>query len=284
MDVSVAIVSFNTRTLLARAIEAVQVDTGHCAVEIIVVDNASQDGSAEMVRARFPAVTVLANADNRYYAAGNNQAVAASRGRHVLILNPDVELGPGALAGMVAYLDRHPDVGALGIPMRFPDGRLQRNGSRQRTYRQLLLEYTVVGLLRPRARRRALERYWYGDWDRSTERDVDVIPGSCLMVRREVVDRVGVFDERLRLYFTEDDWCARIRLAGFRIVHAPVGEAVHPESASVEQVRALARRIYFEDMVRYTAKHFGRGRAAWLWTLTRPTRLALDLSAAWRSA
>jgi GT2 family glycosyltransferase len=111
---------------------------------------------------------------------------------------------------------------------------------------------------------------------------VDVLPGSCLLVRREVLQRVGGLDERLRMYFAEDDWCLRIRAAGFRVRYAAVGAVVHPEGASVRQARRLARRMYFDDLVRYTRKHFGRHRAAALWALTRPTRWALDAAGSWR--
>jgi GT2 family glycosyltransferase len=162
--------------------------------------------------------------------------------------------------------------------MRFADGTLQRNCARARTYRQFLLEYTAIGLLCPGVRKRTLDRYWYADWNRESDRDVDVVPGSCLMVRREAIDRVGGFDERLLLYFSDDDWCVRIAKAGYRVAYATVGQALHTEGASAGQAPRLARRMYFNDMVRYVAKHFGRARAAWLWLLTKPTRWALDLA------
>jgi GT2 family glycosyltransferase len=278
MDVSVAIVNYNTRAQLEQSIAAAWADSDKVAVEVLVVDNASRDGSAGMVSERFPFATLVVNPVNLFYSKANNQAIASARGRYVLILNPDAILRKDTLAAMVDYLDRHPDIGGLGVPMRFADGQLQRNCARARTYRQFLLEYTAIGTLCPGARRRALDRYWYADWDRRSDRDVDVVPGSCLMVRREAIDRAGGFDERLLLYFSDDDWCIRIRKAGYRVVYALVGEAIHGEGASARQDRRMARRMYFQDMVRYVAKHFGRARAAWLWLLTRPTRWALDLT------
>jgi GT2 family glycosyltransferase len=282
IDLSIAIVSFNTRAVLERTLDAVLADTSGLAVEILVVDNASGDGSAAMVRERYPSVKLLANATNRFYTAANNQAMAASRGRYILILNSDARPERGTLPAMLACLDANQDVGALSPCMRFPDGRLQRNCARLRSYELFLLEYTPIGLLRWRRRRRAVADCWYDDWDRSTAREVEVVPGSCMMVRREVIDRVGGFDERLRLYFGEDDWCRRIRAAGFKVMYAAVGSVVHPEGASTVQVRRLARRLYFEDMVTYADKHFGSARARWLWALAQPTRWALDLSAALR--
>jgi GT2 family glycosyltransferase len=205
--------------------------------------------------------------------------MAASRGRYILVLNSDAVPERGTFEEMLAFMDVHPDVGALSPRMQFPDGRLQRNCARLRNYDLFLLEYTALGLLLRRRRGAALSDCWYRGWDRTTTRDVDVIPGSCMLVRRDVLDRIGGFDERLRLYFAEDDWCARIRAAGFRVVYAAVGRVTHSEGASTASVRPLARKMYFDDMVRYANKHFGRPRALLLWGLTRPTRIALDVSA-----
>jgi GT2 family glycosyltransferase len=277
-DVSIVVVSFNTREVLEETLAAVDDDTAGVSAELIVVDNASRDGSPELVRARFPKAALIENPENRYYSAANNQGLAAGRGRYLLVLNSDAAPRRGTIPAMIRYMDRHTDVGALSPRMEFPDGRVQRNCARRRPYAQFLYEYTLLGLLRPGARRACLDRCWYGDWDRLTERDVDVLPGSCLMVRRDAIERAGRLDERLLLYFTEDDWCDRLQQAGFRVVYAPIGAVVHPESTSVALVRREARGIYFDDMIRYVGKHFGRTRAIWLLVLSKPTRWLLDLS------
>lgn len=282
MDLSVSIVSFNTRDLLAQTIRATLADTRGLTAEVIVVDNASHDGSAAMVRQAFPMVRLIQNPENRYFSAAHNQAIAVSRGRHVLVLNSDAEPRPGTLPALVAHLEAHSGVGALSARMLFPDGRVQRNCARFSPYALFLLDCTIWGLIRPRHHRRVRSEIWYGDWDRLTEREVDVLPGSFIMVRREALDAAGLLDERLRLYFVEEDWCWRIRRAGYQVVYVPVGAVVHPEGASVRQVRRLARRIYFEDMVRFVEKRYGRARARWLWMLTRPTRWGLDLAEALR--
>ena len=282
VDLSVVLVNYNTRELLGRTIAAVLTAGASLAVEVVVVDNASADGSAEMVREQFPGVRLLANDHNRFYAPGNNQGIAATRGRYVLVLNPDARPEPGTLEAMVAWMDAHPDAGVMAPLLAFSDGRVQRNCATLRTFEQFLLEYTVWGLLRPGRRRTVLDSHWYGAWDRSTPRDVGVVPGSCMLVRRSVIDQVGAFDERLLMYFTEDDWCLRIAAGGWRVCYAPVGRVVHDESASVVQRRRPTRAIYFRDMVRYTRTHFGPGRALVLRVLAEPTRWLLDLSAAIR--
>jgi GT2 family glycosyltransferase len=283
IDLSVILASYNTRDLLARTLAALLAPAGQAGdgrpaptTEVIVVDNASADGSAAMVGERFPAAIVVANAENRYYTAANNQGLAIGRGRHFLVLNPDAEPSPGTIRAMVDWIDARPEVGAMTTSMYFPDGRLQQNCARATTWPVLLLDYTALGLMRPVARRRMLDAHWYAGWDRTTAREVDVIPGSCMLVRREAIERAGGFDEGLRMYFAEDDWCGRIRATGFAVMYAPVGAVTHAESASVRQARRQARRIYFEDMARYAAKHFGPSRGALLRAMAWPTRLALD--------
>ena len=277
-DLSILIVSYNTRDLLKQTIQAALADMASLDGEIIIVDNASVDGSPEMVRKRFPSVRLMANANNRFYSAANNQAMAACSGRHILILNSDVEIQPGTLPTLVRYLDDHPEAGGVTARMYFPDGRLQHNCARFNSYPLLLLEYTFMRGVQPRRYRRVRTEAWYAGWDRQTEQEVDVAPGSFLMVRREAIEAAGGFDEQLRLYFTEDDWCWRIKQAGFKVMYLPVGGAVHPEGASTVQVRQMARRIYFGDMITYARKYFGQWRAGWLWLLTRPTYWGMALA------
>jgi hypothetical protein len=271
VDLSVCVVSFNTRDLLARALRSAAEDAGAFDHEVIVVDNASHDGSVAMVRAVFPAGRVVVNSENRFFAAAQNQALAMSRGRYLLVLNPDTEIRRGTLPTLLQYLDRNPAVGAVTAPLFFPDGPRQPTCSRFATYADLLLEHTILGLLLPRRRRRRDRARRYADWDRCSEREVEVMPGSFILLRRATLDAVGGFDERLRLYFNDDDWCVRARRAGLPLVFVPVPGAVHVERASARQVPRLARRLFFGDLVRYVQTHFGRRRAWWLWALTRPT-------------
>ncbi len=284
IDLTVAIVSFNTCDVLAGTIEGVLADSGSLAMEVIVVDNASRDGSAAMVRERFPRVRLIENRTNRFYSAANNQAIAAGRGRYLLVLNSDARPEPGTLKAMVSFMDANPRAGALSPRMRFPDGRLQRNCARAWSYDLLLYEYTPVGLFRPQARRRARASYWYADWDRTTAREVEVIPGSCMLVRRDAIARTGGFDERLVMYFSEDEWCTRIRAAGYTIVYAPIGDMVHAEGVSTASVRRLARRLYYEDMVTYARLRWGPARAQRLRACAAPMRLAQDIASVLRCA
>ena len=276
MDLSIVIVSHNVRAQTVTAVAAALADSSGLDAEVIVVDNASGDGSVAELRSRFSAVTIVENSVNCYYTAANNQGFALARGKFVLVLNPDAEILPGTLPTLLGALDDRPDVGLASCRMLWPDGRIQRNCCAQRSYLSLLLDNTVLGLLLLGWRNRIRLREWYADWDRRSEREVGVLPGSFLLVRRQVLEDVGGFNESLRLYFAEDDWCARVRQGGHSVRYLPVGGVVHPEGASVRQSPRLARRLYFEDLERYVGERFGRRRAVLLAAMARPFRIGLN--------
>jgi GT2 family glycosyltransferase len=235
------------------------------------VDNASSDGSAAMVAAEFPWVRLVANPENRGFTAGNNQGLALSRGRYILFLNPDTVLVADALAVMVAYLESHRNVGALGPQLRYGDGRLQPSCRRFPTFVTALFESTPLAWHWPNnpwAR-------WYrmedltpstppslpgkGDGGMGADAgiDVDWLIGAALMVRREVLDRVGGFDEGYFMYSEELDLCRRIKEAGWQIVYLPSAQIIHYEGRSSEQAIA-ARHIRFQtSKVRYFREFHG---------------------------
>ncbi len=280
MKLSVCIASFNTRELLKRTIRAVLDDAQGFDLEVIVIDNASSDGSGAMVRDNFPGVRLEINSENSFFTAAYNRAFHLSQREYLLALNSDAEIQPGTLPAMLRYVRERPDVHVLTTKMLFPDGRVQRNCSRFPTFELILLDHTFLGIL-PR-RRRLRANAWYADWNRLSEREVDVIPGSLILMSREVLRAAGGFDERFRLYFAEDDWCFRVKQAGYKVMYAPLGGVIHPESSSVRQIQRLARRIYFEDLAAYAEKYFGPRKAKWLRILSRPTRLGLDIAQVWR--
>jgi hypothetical protein len=278
MDLTIVVVSFNTREHLERTLSAAIADCAGLEAEIVVIDNASEDTSAAAVRAGFPAVRLITNAENRFYTAANNQGFAAARGRYVLVLNSDAEIRPGTLGALLEALDARPEVGVASCRLTWPDGRLQRNCATERSYQSLLLGETLLGFLLAPVRARLRARDWYAGWDRESEREVGVLPGSFLLIRRSALDDVGGFDEDLRLYFAEDELCARIRQRGHGVRYLPVGAVVHEEGASVRRIPRRARRIYFEDLERYAGKRFGPARARLLAILAWPVRLGLDLA------
>lgn len=254
IDLSVVIVNWNVRDLLRRCLETI-VAAQSPVVEVIVVDNASSDGSAEMVHTAFPRATLIANADNRGFPAANNQGLAAARGRFVMILNPDTEIVGDALARMVAYLDAHPEAGALGPQLVNPDGSIQSSHRRFPTFATALFESTWLQGIAPR---HLLRRFYMDDTPADTTHEVDWVTGACIAVRRGVLDRVGGFDEGFFMYSEELDWCKRIKSAGWKIVYLPEAKVIHHAGKSSEQAVA-ARHINFQtSKVRYFRKHHGR--------------------------
>jgi GT2 family glycosyltransferase len=298
---SIVIVNWNVRDLLAECLRSVTDDEGRKAedrlssfvvrrsspIEVIVVDNASSDGSAAMIAAEFPWVRLIANAENRGFTGGNNQGLAVSAGRYVFFLNPDTVVVGDALATMVAYLDAHPDVGALGPQLRYGDGSLQSSCRRFPTFATALFESTPLAWHWPHnpwARRYRMEDLTpssppfplrgtqaalaepalslskgkgAGGLGEDGGIDVDWLVGAALMVRREALAQIGGFDEGYFMYSEELDLCRRIKQAGWRIVYLPAAQIIHYEGKSSEQIIA-ARHIRFQtSKVRYFRKFHG---------------------------
>ncbi len=259
MQLSIVIVSYNTRDDLRGCLESLQ--AVQPAPEIIVVDNASSDGSADMVRADFPHVRLLAQTRNTWFCGGNNIGIQAASGDYILLLNPDTVVQPGALEHLTAFLDTHPDYTGATAQLRYPDGSRQRTCSRIPTYAYLLLEHTPLGWLFPGGRRKTAARHWYAEWERDTDQDVEVLPGSCLLLRRGLQ-----LDSDLLLYFPEDDLARRTPGAKWRFLADAV--IIHKEKSVTRTWRAT--EIYFRDLLVYTRRHHGAARAALLWLLSHP--------------
>jgi GT2 family glycosyltransferase len=275
-DVSIVIVSYNTREALRRCLESIRTHHGGLDLEVIVVDNGSRDGSVPMAREVMPGALVIAPGRNTWFTGGNNIGIRRATAEYVWILNPDTALRPGTLPTMLAYLRAHPRVGAVSCQMRFPDGRVQRTGSRMPGYADLVLDYSVLGLLLKPWRDRRRARMWLAGWPRDSTRPVEVVPDSNLMAPLALVRRLGAYDERFKLYFTEDDLCRRILEAGYEVHFVGDAVLVHEEGASVGQARRLASRVYFEDLLRFAEKHHGGSRARLLRALVWPTRRSTD--------
>lgn len=264
MKLSVVIVNYNTLDHLRACLPALKAST--LQPEIIIVDN---DGTAQPVASEFPAIVYLPQPVNRWFCGGNNVGIAAAQGEYVLLLNPDTVPQADALATMVAFLDLQPDYRGVTLQLRYPDGSIQRTASRLPTYQWLLLNHTPLGLLLGGWRDRVNQRHWYAGWDRDSARDVEVMPGSCLMLRRADLQ----LDDNLLLYFPEDDLAQRYAGDKFRFLSDT--HITHHEK-SVTQTW-LATRVYYHDLLVYTRKHHGALAAGLLWLLSRPLLWAMAL-------
>lgn len=251
MDLSIVIVNWNTREMLRDCLRSVLSGLGPLAAEILVSDNASSDGSVEMVRAEFPAVRLIVNDRNLGFAGGNNVALRVATGRHVLLLNTDTLVHGDVLPEAVAWLDAHPAVGVLGPRVLNADGSVQPSCSAFPSLRHLAMQ--TLGLTRIAA----LDAYRMTGWDRASERRVDVISGAAMFVRRAAMAEVGLLDEAFFFYGEETDWCHRFRRAGWELVFAPIPEITHFGNGSAGRLNHRRDVLMTEGTTRLHRKHGG---------------------------
>jgi GT2 family glycosyltransferase len=260
-ELSVVVLSWNTRDLLLACLAALFAEQPAVRREVIVVDNGSTDGSAAAVAAAFPQVALLANAENRLYSAGNNQGVAAARGEFVCLLNSDTEVRPGALDRLVAFLRAHPGHGAVAPKLVDPDGTVQRACQRFPTLFTALYFDSWWGTFWPG--RRAQDRYLMRDFDHAHSRDVEQPPGACLCMRREEYVRRGGLDEALPLFFNDVDLCKRLWRDGRRIHYLAEAEVLHHRGGSTRHFGRMLV-VWHQDRLAYYEKHYGRWVRLWL--------------------
>lgn len=259
MDVSVIIVSWNVWGWLAPCLASVRAALEGIAGEIIVVDNASTDGTPERVREAFPEVRLLRNPVNRGFPAANNQGMAIARGRYFFLLNPDTVVLDGAIASLIAFADAHPKAGVIGPQLLNPDGTVQSSRRRFPTFWTALFESTWW---QPYAPRGILRHYYVLDRPDDEVQEVDWVTGAAMLVRREAVEQVGPMDEGFFMYAEELDWCRRMRAAGWRVFYNPVAKVIHHGGRSSDQVPAVQHLAFQRSKIRYFRKHHGPVAAA----------------------
>ncbi|MCE5187073.1 MAG: glycosyltransferase family 2 protein [Planctomycetaceae bacterium] len=235
MDLSIVLVNWNTRQILAGCLDSIYEQTRGITFEVLVVDNASTDGSARMVRDRFPQATLVANEQNRGFAAANNQGIRMAKGDYILLLNSDTLVLDNALAKSVEFARRHPEAGVVGCRVLNADRSLQPSCFMYPSLLNLFLLTTYLSRLFRRHPFFGRERM--GWWDRSNVREVEVVTGCFMLVRRRAFESVGLLDEAYFMYGEETDWCCRAHRAGWKLLFTPDAEIVHLGGASSRQVR-----------------------------------------------
>jgi GT2 family glycosyltransferase len=259
-ELSVVIVNYNTRDLLALCLASLQDHAPAVPYEIIVVDNASSDESSRMIQEDFPSVKCLASDTNLGFAAGHNRGVAQASGRVLLLLNPDTRVEEGVLDTLLAFLREHQDVGVLGCRQIDERSWPQLCYGRDPT---MLTEWQrrndTLGLARgnERVRNRVDGRY-------SGPSDVDWLTGACMMMRRQVYTRLGGMDEGYWLYFEDADLCRRVRRTGLRVVYHPGVSIFHYRGAAMQKFRPVSSVAYRAAQLRYVRIHRGMLPAAFV--------------------
>jgi GT2 family glycosyltransferase len=261
IDASIVILNYNTREHLRTCLTALLAEGstalsgGSLQAEVFVVDNASADGSAEMVAAEFDWVRLIRSPRNGGYAFGNNQALRLARGAAVLILNPDTLLPPGSLAALVKTLRCHPEAGIVGPKLVRPDGSMHL-ACRRSFPTPSVAFYRLTGLSRVFAASERFGRYNLTYVDPDVAIEVDSVCGACMLVRRSVIERIGLLDEQFFMYGEDLDWCLRAREAGWTVRYEPSIVVQHQHGAASRQ-RAFRTNVYFfRAMDLFYRKHY----------------------------
>ncbi|MCB9139521.1 MAG: glycosyltransferase family 2 protein [Caldilineaceae bacterium] len=265
IDLSILVVNWNTHDFLCACLTSLEAERinicGHPMVqkcqtapscEVIVVDNASQDGSIDMVHRKFPWVRLIENDHNVGFALANNQAIVQSRGRYVLLLNSDTIVHPGALEELVTFMDGHPLAGACGARLLNGDGTLQHAchpmlSPQREVWRLLLLDHLYPRATYPMAR-----------WNGVEPRPVETIKGACLLLRRQALDEIGLLDDRYFMYTEEVDLCYRLALAGRQLWYVPTAVVTHfGGRSSVQTAEEMYMQLY-RSKIQFFHKFGGR--------------------------
>ena len=260
-ELAVVVVNHNAGDFLPLCISTIHAAAGDLDLDVVLVDNASTDGSTELVARAHPSLRVFENRVNRGFAAAANQGVRATTAPFVLLLNPDAEITGGSLASLVKVAADRPRAAVVGPLVRNSDGSLQASARKVPG----LLESLGHAFLGPFVPNNRFSRaYTMAEWDRSSEREVEWVSGCAMLVRREAFDAVGGFDEGYFMYVEDVDICTRLRKVGWSVLFCPELEVVHETGVSA---RKQSRRLAFEhsrSIYRYFAKHRARGPASLL--------------------
>ena len=255
MDLSIILVNWNTRDLLAQCLDSVYANPPSNRFEVLVVDNASTDGSAAVVRQRYPSAHLLESETNVGFAAGNNLALRVATGKYLLMLNPDTQVRPRAFDALKVFMDSAPHAGAAGARLLGPDGTQQPACRPAPTLLREACDLFQVDRLYP------VSQYRTKAWDLSQPHRVDVVQGTCMLLRRKAVESVGLLDEGYFMYSEEVDLCHRLRQHGWQIWWVPRAVVVHYGAQSTQQARAKMFLHLYRSKVRFFRKHYGAATA-----------------------
>lgn len=265
VDLSVVILNYNTREHLRACLRSIQaegstslsVNGAPLVAEAVVVDNASTDGSAQMVEREFPWVSVIRAPYNGGFAYGNNLALGTTLGDAVLLLNPDTLVEPGALGELLSRLKARPEAAVVGPKLVRPDGSLHL-AARRAFPTPLVSFFRLSGLSAMAPRSHVLGRYNLANLHPDQPSEVDAVCGACMLVRCAAIDQVGGLDERYFMYAEDLDWCLRFRAAGWTIRYEPSAVVRHQHSTAARARRLATTYHFFRSMELFYRKHYAR--------------------------
>jgi len=265
MKLTVVIVNYNVKTYLAQCLHSVSRAIRGLSAEVIVVDNASTDGSVEELSAAYPWVKFIPNTDNRGFSCANNQAIRESASDYVLLLNPDTVVGEEVLEACVAFMDSHPDAGGVGVRMLKDDGSFAWE-SRRGVPTLMTSFYKMVGLCSLFPQSRIFGKYYMRYLDENEVNRIDIISGAYMMLRRSALDEVGLLDETFFMYGEDIDLSYRLLKAGYNNYYLP-HSIVHYKGESTQKTSFRYVRNFYNAMLIFYDKHFRNQR--WMSLLVR---------------
>lgn len=253
IDISVVIVGWNARHYLELCLDSLAKAPPRRSMEVLVVDNASTDGSVEMIEAKFPLVKLIKSSENVGFARGNNVAIRQCHGRYIALVNPDVIVFPGCLDALADFMDENPKVGNVGPRVLNPDMSMQSTCRRFPTLWNNFCSASGLSSRFKSSRFFAGEHMFYFPHDRTLA--VDVLVGCFSMIRREAFDTVGLLDEGLFMYGDDVDWCRRARNAGWEVVFYPGGQAIHDRGKITAPYPVRFAVAQQQSILHYWTKH-----------------------------
>lgn len=256
VDVSIIIVNWNTRDILRDCLSSVYEQTKDITFEIIVIDNASSDGSTQMIQKEFPQVILIDNAENLGFGAANNQGMQIAKGCYVLLLNSDTVILEGAIQKTLYFANHHPQAAVVGVRNHNANGNLVKNCFQFASVQNLLI--STLGLHRMFPKNHFFGRERMTWWDFQTIREVDVVAGCYMLVRRRAIDSVGMMDERYFMYGEEMDWCWRFQQAGWKTLYYPDAQIMHYGGMSAAQNPVGMRLEQQRSFLCFVEKRQGR--------------------------
>lgn len=257
LDASIIIVNFNTRQLTLDCLQSVYASSTSYSYEVIVVDNASYDGSVEAIRKAYPQIRLIANNDNTGFAVANNQGMKIAKGRYILLLNSDTVVQLDTLQTMIGFMDRHPEMGASGCKVILPDGSLDKACKRGFPTPSASFYY-AFGISRLFPDRPKFNQYQLEHLSPDDEYPVDCLVGAFMLVRRETIDQVGGLDETFFMYGEDIDWCYRIKEAGWGIFYYPRTYIVHYKGGSARRKPLKITYEFHRAMWVFHRKHYAK--------------------------
>lgn len=260
MKLSVIIVNYNVKFFLEECLYSVQEASKDIAVEIFVVDNNSVDGSCSMVKEKFPGVNLIENKKNTGFAFANNQAIKLSKGEYVLLLNPDTVVEEDTFEKVISFMDKHAEAGSLGVKMIDGSGRFLPESKRALPTPDVAF-YKIFGLSALFPRSRKFGRYHLGYLDKESIHEVEILSGAFMLIRKKVLDQVGLLDENFFMYGEDIDISYRIILAGYKNYYFPDTTIIHYKGESTKKGSINYVRMFYYAMIIFAKKHFSRRNA-----------------------